>query len=45
VSGEYKQGADKILSEIIGFDHYVLKPYHVQELLELIAPLALPDGE
>jgi two-component system, OmpR family, response regulator len=45
VSGEYNQGADKILSEIIGFDHYVLKPYRVQELLELIAPLALPGDE
>ncbi len=45
LSGEYKQGADRILSEIIGFDHYVLKPYRVQELLELIAPLALPGDE
>jgi DNA-binding response OmpR family regulator len=45
VSGEYKQGADRILSEIIGFDHYVLKPYDVNELLELLEPLRLPDAE
>jgi DNA-binding response OmpR family regulator len=45
VSGEYKQGADRILSEIIGFDHYVLKPYDVNSLLGLLAPLALPDSE
>ena len=45
VSGEYKQGADRILSEIIGFDHYVLKPYDVNALLALLAPLRLPDAE
>jgi two-component system OmpR family response regulator len=45
LSGEYKQGADRILSEIIGFDHYVLKPYDIQALLGLLAPLTLPDAE
>jgi DNA-binding response OmpR family regulator len=44
LSGEYKQGADRILSEIIGFDHYVLKPYDVNMLLGLLAPLTLPDA-
>ena len=44
LSGEYKQGADRILSEIIGFDHYVLKPYDVSALLALLAPLRLPDA-
>ena len=42
ISGEYKQGADKILSEIIGFDHYLLKPYDPSTLLALLAPLKLP---
>lgn len=42
ISGEYKQGADRILSEIIGFDHYLLKPYEPRALLALLAPLALP---
>jgi DNA-binding response OmpR family regulator len=45
VSGEYKQGADRILSEIIGFDHYVLKPYDANTLLGLLAPLTPPDAE
>jgi DNA-binding response OmpR family regulator len=41
VSGEYKQGADRILSEILGFDHYLLKPYDPNDLLTLLAPLKL----
>jgi DNA-binding response OmpR family regulator len=41
VSGEYKQGADRILSEILGFDHYLLKPYNPNDLLTLLAPLKL----
>jgi DNA-binding response OmpR family regulator len=44
ISGEYKQGADKILSEIIGFDHYLLKPYDPNALLALLAPLTLPKS-
>lgn len=44
ISGEYKQGADRILSEIIGFDHYLVKPYDVQALLALINPLRLPQA-
>jgi DNA-binding response OmpR family regulator len=36
VSGEYKQGADRILSEILGFDHYLLKPYNPKDLLTLL---------
>lgn len=40
ISGEYKLGADKILSEIIGFDHYLVKPYAPADLLALLAPLA-----
>jgi DNA-binding response OmpR family regulator len=42
ISGEYKQGADRILSEILGIDHYLLKPYDPNALLALIAPLTLP---
>lgn len=36
VSGEYKQGADRILSEILGFDHYLIKPYDPNDLLTLL---------
>jgi DNA-binding response OmpR family regulator len=39
ISGEYKQGADKILSKILGFDHYLLKPYAPADLLALLEPL------
>lgn len=42
VSGEYKKGADQILSEILGFNHYLLKPYQFSEILRLIEPLRLP---
>jgi DNA-binding response OmpR family regulator len=43
ISGEYKMGSDKILSEILGFDYYLLKPYDPNVLLALIAPLTLPS--
>jgi len=39
VSGEYKNGVDRILSEIVGFDHYLLKPCSPNALLALIEPL------
>lgn len=39
ISGEYKQGADRILSEILGFDYYLLKPCDPKDLLTLLAPL------
>ena len=42
ISGEYKQGADRILSEIIGFNHYLVKPYTMSDLLRLIEPLRHP---
>jgi CheY-like chemotaxis protein len=43
ISGEYKQGADKILSDILGFDFYLLKPYDSNVLLRLLEPLRLPQ--
>lgn len=45
VSGEYKQGSDRILSSILGFNHYLLKPYQFSDLLGLIAPLRYPDAD
>jgi len=42
ISGEYKQGADRVLAEILGFDHYMLKPYVPADLLKLLAPLQYP---
>ena len=42
ISGEYKSPSDSILSEIIGFDHYLTKPYAIDDLVALIAPLRFP---
>jgi DNA-binding response OmpR family regulator len=42
ISGEYKHGADRVLSQIIGFDHYLLKPYAPADLLALLEPLRNP---
>jgi DNA-binding response OmpR family regulator len=42
ISGEYRQGADRILAEILGFDHYLVKPYEPAALLALLEPLTLP---
>ena len=39
ISGKYKTGSDKVLSQLIGLDHYLVKPYAPDELLALIAPL------
>jgi DNA-binding response OmpR family regulator len=42
ISGQYKQAVDKILSDIIGFDHYLTKPYEPSDVLRFIAPLRYP---
>jgi DNA-binding response OmpR family regulator len=44
ISGEYKQGADRVLAEILGFNHYLLKPYPPAELLALLEPLRDPSA-
>lgn len=36
ISGEYKMGSDRVLSQILGFDHYLLKPYDPAALLALL---------
>ena len=36
VSGRYKKVSDRMLGEIVGFDHYLLKPYEPNELLALL---------
>lgn len=41
ISGRYKQGADRILSELAGFDHHVAKPYDLNALLRLLKPLSI----
>jgi two-component system OmpR family response regulator len=36
MSGHYRKGVDHVLAEIVGFDHYVDKPYQPSELLSLL---------
>jgi len=36
ITGRYKQASDKMLGQIVGFDHYLLKPYQPNELLALL---------
>jgi DNA-binding response OmpR family regulator len=44
VTGEYKRPSDRLLSQLVGFDHYLLKPYAPGELLGLLQPLSLPPA-
>ena len=45
ISGVYKKGADRVLAGIVGFDHYLTKPYEASEELKLLAPLATTTCE
>jgi len=36
ISGHYKQGSDRVLAEIVGFDHYFAKPCDPNALLALL---------
>ena len=42
ISGVFKKGVDRILCEMVGFDHHLTKPFAFDTLLELIKPLTLP---
>jgi DNA-binding response OmpR family regulator len=44
MSGKYNHSVDNILSEMVGFDHYLLKPYDPQALIALIAQQHLQSG-
>lgn len=44
ISGVYNKGSDRILCELVGFDHHLTKPFSFDTVLRLIAPLSLPDG-
>ena len=36
ITGRYKQTSDRMLGEIVGFDHYLLKPYEPKDLIQLL---------
>ena len=44
VTGEYKRPSDRLLSQLVGFDHYLLKPYAPGELIDLLVPLRPTPG-
>ena len=42
ISGVYKKEPDRILAQIVGFDHHLTKPFELDALLKLIEPLTRP---
>ena len=44
ISGVFTKGGDKVLAEISGFHHYLLKPCDPSALVALLAPLRSPDA-
>jgi DNA-binding response OmpR family regulator len=40
LTGRYTKGADRVLGELSGFDHYLTKPYEPRVLLAFIARLS-----
>ena len=45
ITGYYTKGVDRILSQLTGFDHYVVKPCEPKELLKLLEPLRSPGSD
>lgn len=43
LTGIYKRPPHDQLSRIVGCDHFLTKPFAIADLLELIAPLRLPN--
>jgi DNA-binding response OmpR family regulator len=43
ISGVYKKDPDKMLAGIVGFDHFLPKPYQASEILKLLEPLRTPS--
>jgi DNA-binding response OmpR family regulator len=43
ISGEYRHGVDKVLSEMVGFDHYLIKPCDPNAVIALLEPLRQPQ--
>src|SRR2546430_17369196 len=44
ISGQWTKASDRLFAEAVGFDHYLLKPCDINELLPLIEPLRLSPG-
>jgi DNA-binding response OmpR family regulator len=39
ITGVFTRGPDRILTQLAGFDHHVVKPYEMSDVLKLLAPL------
>ena len=39
ITGKWTQTSDRMVGRAVGFDHYLLKPCDIQELLPLLEPL------
>jgi two-component system, OmpR family, response regulator len=39
ISGKWTKASDRMLGQAVGFDHYLLKPCDVKDLLPLLEPL------
>jgi DNA-binding response OmpR family regulator len=39
ITGVFTRGPDRILTQLAGFDHHLVKPYEMSDVLKLLAPL------
>lgn len=39
VSGKWTKASDRLLGKSVGFDHYLIKPFEIRHLLDLMEPL------
>lgn len=39
ITGKWTKSSDRLLAGLVGFDHYLLKPYDPQDVLRMLAPL------
>ena len=39
ITGVFTQGRDRILTQLAGFDHHLVKPYEMSDVLRLLAPV------
>ena len=37
ITGQYPKDGDRILGELSGYDHYLIKPFDIKVLLQLVA--------
>ena len=45
MSGVWTQTSDRLLGEVAGFDHYLVKPYDVKQILGLLAAFQAQSSE